>query len=105
MMMMMAGAPEQCSVERKCSSVGKMCGVDDRACQGDAIAQGLEITCENTNRTDITTASTSYVYCPPGGQQRDSNIVWILLSVSVLVAVAGAISILAIRRRLTKSAS
>ncbi len=71
-----------CTVERKCSSTGKTCGVDDRSCQSAAVAQGLEITCERTEPS-------MYVYCPPGGQQRDSGIVWVLLLVAFGIAAMG----------------
>jgi hypothetical protein len=75
-----------CTVERKCSSTGKMCFAEDRACKDDAVAKGLEIICERKNSLE---APDSYVYCPPGAEQRDSNIVWILLVVAVVVAAAG----------------
>lgn len=84
-----------CSVERKCSATGKACGVDDRACQSDAIAQGLEITCEHADPH-------GYVYCPPGGEQRDSGYVWILLLVAIGVAIVGGIASLLIFRRATR---
>ena len=71
-----------CTIERKCSSVGRLCGVDDRACQSEAIGSGLEITCERVEPR-------AYVYCPPGGQQRDSSVVWILLLVAICVAAMG----------------
>jgi hypothetical protein len=89
-----------CSVERKCSSAGKMCFTDDRACQSEAIAGGLEIVCE---RPDALESHPSYVYCPPlrNGEQRDSGVVWILLAVAVAIAAAGGLaSILVFRRRL-----
>ena len=85
-----------CTVQRKCSSVGVMCGVEDRTCQGDAIQRGLEITCEHIEPR-------GFVYCPPGAQQRDSNIVWILLLVACSVAaVGGALSYLMLRKKLTR---
>ena len=73
-----------CTVERKCSSTGKACGVDDRACQSEAIAAGLEITCERVEPR-------GYVYCPPGGEQRDSGVVWLLLAVAIAIAVVGSV--------------
>jgi hypothetical protein len=92
----MTSSPSICSVERKCSSTGKACAVDDRACQSDAIGRSLEITCE---RSDPPT----YVYCPPGGEQRDSNVVWILLVVAVAIAaVGGVLSYFVFRKRLTR---
>lgn len=86
---------ELCSVERKCSSAGLACGVDDRACQSEAISKGLEITCERTEPR-------GYVYCPPGGQQRDSGFVWILLLVAIGVAAVGGIVAVMIFRRATR---
>lgn len=73
-----------CTVERKCSSTGKACGEGDRACQSEAIAQGLEVTCERVEPR-------GYVYCPPGAQQRDSGVVWIFLVVAIAIAVVGAL--------------
>jgi hypothetical protein len=87
-----------CTVERKCSSTGKLCSSEDRACQDKAIADGLEITCEQRQVTPY-----NYVYCPPGAQQRDSSIVWILLTVAVLVALIGGVfSFVVLRKRLAK---
>ena len=34
----------------------------------------------------------AYVYCPPGAEQRDSGVVWILLAVAVGIAAFGAIA-------------
>jgi hypothetical protein len=85
---------EPCSVERKCSSTGRACLVDDRACQNAAIAEGLEVTCERVEPR-------GWIYCPPGGQQRDSGVVWILLAVALAVAaIGGVISFRVFRRRL-----
>jgi hypothetical protein len=75
---------EGCSLELKCSSVGIICKSDDRACQGRAVERGLEVLCERTEQHE-------YLYCPPGGQQRDSNIVWLLLAVAVFVAACGGV--------------
>ena len=87
---------ELCIVERKCSSAGVACGVDDRSCQSDAIQKGLEITCERTEPH-------GYVYCPPGGQQRDSGFVWILLLIAIGVAAAGGVvAVLILRRAVSK---
>ena len=73
-----------CTVERKCSSTGKTCSVDDRACQSAAIASGLEVTCEKLVAADGSVAlERSYVCCPPAGEQRDSSVVWILLAFAV----------------------
>lgn len=83
-----------CTVERKCSSEGRVCGIDDRACQSEAVARGLEVTCERLEPR-------GYVYCPPGGQQRDSSIVWILLLVAIAVAAVGGIASVLIFRRTT----
>jgi hypothetical protein len=85
-----------CTIERKCSSAGKLCSSEDRACQSKAIADGLEITCEQR-----TVEPRNYVYCPPGAQQRDSTVVWILLVVAVLVAmIGGLLSFVLLRKRL-----
>lgn len=84
-----------CTVERKCSATGKACQSDDRACQSDAVSQGLEITCERVDPH-------SFIYCPPGGQQRDSGYVWILLLVALGVAIVGGIASLLIFRRATR---
>jgi len=82
-----------CTVELKCSSAGRACAVDDRACQSDAIARGLEITCERLDPR-------GYVYCPPGGEARDSRVVWILLAIACFVAlVGGAVSIFVFRKK------
>lgn len=76
-----------------------MCGIDDRACQSDAVGRGLEVTCERIEPR-------GYVYCPPGGEQRDSSIVWILLLVAIGVAAIGAIvSVVIFRRALNKPES
>jgi hypothetical protein len=78
-------APLQaCSVELRCSAIGVVCGNDDRACQGRAVEHGLEISCERSEGRE-------YVYCPPGGEQRDSNVVWILLATAVFVAACGGV--------------
>jgi len=86
-----------CTLERRCSSAGTLCMADDRACQNDATGHGLEIVCETT------TAPKSYLYCPPGAQQRDSPVVWILLIVAVAVAaIGGTLATLVLRRRLSE---
>ena len=85
-----------CTLERRCSSAGALCSEDDRSCQNDATGHGLEIVCE-------TAAPRSYVYCPPGAQQRDSPVVWVLLLVALIVAViGGALAIIVFRRRLSE---
>ncbi|MDF2697682.1 MAG: hypothetical protein K0S65_6065 [Labilithrix sp.] len=84
-----------CTVERKCSSTGKVCTVDDRACQNEAVAKGLEVTCERVEPR-------GYVYCPPGAEQRDSGVVWILLGFAIAVAAIGSVlSYLLIRKRVS----
>ncbi|HVH41683.1 MAG TPA: hypothetical protein VM925_05050 [Labilithrix sp.] len=80
----MISDPAPCTVERKCSSAGKACDAEDRGCQSDAIARGLEITCERAEPR-------SYVYCPPGAEPRDSSVVWILLAVALAIAAFGSI--------------
>ena len=89
----MASEMALCSVERKCSSTGVTCSIDDRVCQSEAVAHGLEVTCERPDPR-------AFIYCPPGGQQRDSGAVWILLAFAMAVAVVGSIvSWMLIRRR------
>ena len=89
----MTADPSPCTVERKCSSAGKACAGEDRVCHGDAIATGLEITCERVEPR-------GYVYCPPGAQQRDSSVVWVLLAVALGLAVFGGLAAyLALRKR------
>lgn len=84
-----------CTIERKCSSTGRACAIDDRVCQSEAIASGLEVTCERVEPR-------GYVYCPPGGEQRDSGVVWILLAVAFAVAVfGGVLAFVLLRRRIT----
>jgi hypothetical protein len=86
--------PSPCTVERKCSSTGKLCSAEDRACQSEAVASGLEVTCERVEPR-------GYVYCPPGGEQRDSGIVWLLLAVALAIAaVGGVVSFIVLRKRL-----
>ena len=94
-----------CTIERKCSSTGKTCSVEDRACQSAAIASGLEVTCEQTNAADGgLTLERSYVYCPPGGEQRDSSVVWILLAFAIGIAAIGSVLswLLILRKRPTR---
>lgn len=84
----MSGA---CAVKEKCGPTGKECRADDRECRNAAVKDGLEIVCDDTE-------SQTYVYCPAGTQARDSGIVWILLLVAVVIAIAGG-GILAIAMR------
>ncbi len=84
-----------CSIQDRCGPTGKECRADDRACQNDAVQQGLEILCESRE-----SEPSIYVYCPAGTQARDSNVVWLLLVVAFLIAaVGGAILALALRKR------
>ena len=71
-----------CSVIRKCSSVGKECAPEDRDCQNAAVHDGLEVTCERA-------ADRMFVYCPPGAEQRDSGVVWLLLGLAFFIAIGG----------------
>ena len=90
----MSADTSPCTVERRCSSAGVICGAEDRACQSGAVARGLEVTCENVAEPR------SYVYCPPGAEQRDSSVVWILLIVAFAIAtVGGALSLSLLRSR------
>ncbi|MBN9167344.1 MAG: hypothetical protein BGO98_03635 [Myxococcales bacterium 68-20] len=83
--MMVVPDPHGCTVQQRCSSTGRQCGTDDRACQSEAVANGLEVMCERVEPR-------AYVYCPPGAEQRDSGVVWILLAVAVGIAAFGAIA-------------
>lgn len=88
--------PSPCTVERKCSSTGKACAVEDRVCQNEAIASGLEVTCERVEPR-------GYVYCPAGGEQRDSGVVWLLLAAALAIAVFGsAVAWALLRKRVAK---
>ncbi len=78
---MVAAAP-LCSTIRKCSSIGKECLSEDRDCQNAAVHEGLEVTCERSE-------DHTFVYCPPGAEQRDSGVVWALLALAFLVAIGG----------------
>jgi hypothetical protein len=71
-----------CSVERRCSSAGKLCRDDDRVCRDDAVSHRLEVACEIVEPR-------AYVFCPAGAEQRDSNVVWILLAVAIFIAAIG----------------
>ena len=86
---------DRCSVEMKCSSAGRACDLDDRACQSSAIASGLEITCEHLEPR-------AFIYCPPGAEQRDSKIVWILLCVALVIALVGGLTSIVLLRRKTR---
>jgi hypothetical protein len=102
--MFLLEAPEQrahseamsdlCTVTRKCSSTGRLCAADDRVCRSDATNQGLEVVCERPEPH-------AFVYCPAGGQARDSGVVWILLGVAFFVAiVGGGVSFLVLRKKM-----
>ncbi len=77
---------DRCSVTMKCSSTGLDCAADDRACLEQAREKGLEVVCDRAAE-----GGRRFVYCPAGAQARDSSVVWILLAVAVLVAVAGGV--------------
>ncbi len=91
--------PHLCSVERKCTGHGMTCAAVDRACAEKARSDGLEVTCERTE----TEGMTVFVYCPPGGDTRDSSVVWILLVVAIGVAVVGGMLAFVISRRRVRS--
>jgi hypothetical protein len=87
--------PSPCTVERKCSSTGRACALEDRSCQAEAIASGLEVTCERVEPRE-------WIYCPPGAQQRDSSAVWVLLAFALAVAAIGSVlSYMLIRKQTT----
>lgn len=77
--------PTPCTVERRCSSAGKLCSAEDRECQSAAVAGGLEITCERSEPS-------AYLYCPPGASSRDGSVVWLLLAVALAIAIGGSIA-------------
>lgn len=84
-----------CSVNRNCSSTGIACEPGDRACTGDATSRNLEVKCEQQ-----CTAGTRLVYCPPDTGRSDSRVVWLLLSMAVVLAVAGStVTWLALRKK------
>ena len=81
-----ATCPElPCSIIRNCSSTGIACRPDDRVCADEARTKNLEVKCEQE-----CSDGRRLVYCPPDtGRADDSRIVWILLVVAVVIAVAG----------------
>ena len=72
---------EHCTVVRRCSSTGLACRPDDRACTNDASNKGLQVICEDAQKT--------MVFCPPDTARSDSNIVWILLAAAFFLAICG----------------
>ena len=72
---------ERCTVVRRCSATGLACRPDDRACTSDASNRGLQVICEDAEKT--------MVFCPPDTARSDSNVVWILLAAALLLAVVG----------------
>lgn len=82
-----ARASEACSVVRKCSATGLACMSGDRKCEEEASARGLQVVCDNVLGPD----QKQFVWCPPVTEQRDSKIVWVLLSVAVALAVGGGV--------------
>jgi len=85
---------ERCTVERRCSSTGMACGVDDRACTSEATSRGLQVICEDQGKQ-------TFVWCPPDTARSDSNVVWLLLAFAVLLAVAGSTFFLVVLRKKT----
>ena len=85
-----------CSVARNCSSTGIACDPDDRTCTGGAIAQGLEVKCEQECDT-----GKRFVYCPSDtGRSDDSRYVWILLALAGAFAAGGmAIAYFVLRKK------
>ena len=72
---------ERCTVTRRCSSTGLACRPDDRACTNEASSRGLQVICEDAQKTMI--------FCPPDTARSDSNIVWILLAAAFVLAIGG----------------
>ena len=83
---------DPCTIERKCSSTGVLCGSNDATCKSDANSRQLEILC-------TTEDGTSFLYCPSNTGRSDSKAVWVLLFFAVLLAVGGAL----VARRLFRS--
>ena len=72
---------EHCTVVRRCSSTGLACRPEDRACTSEASNKGLQVICEDAQRT--------MVFCPPDTARSDSNVVWILLAAAFFLAIGG----------------
>jgi len=60
------------------------CEPSDRACTEVARSKDLEVRCEQTCE-----GGPQLVYCPPDTGRADSQVVWILLAVAILLAVGG----------------
>jgi hypothetical protein len=73
-----------CTVVRKCSSTGVTCAATDLACQSQATGRHLEILCVDSRQTPE-----RYTYCPPDTGRADSGVIWVLMGVATLIAVAG----------------
>jgi hypothetical protein len=73
-----------CSVMRNCSSTGVACEPADRACAESARGRDLEVKCEQQ-----CSDGQRLIYCPPDTGRSDSRVVWMLLSLAVVLAVAG----------------
>jgi hypothetical protein len=73
-----------CSVNRNCSSTGVACRPDERECNNEARARGLEIKCEQR-----CSDGARLVHCPADTGRSESRVVWILLSLAVVLAVGG----------------
>lgn len=87
----MSDPVERCTVEKRCSSTGRACGAEDRACANDATSQGLQVICETADRT--------MVWCPPDTARSDSNVVWILLVFAFALAIGGCTVAYAVLRK------
>ncbi len=78
-----------CSVNRNCSSTGMVCLPEDRDCVNRAREKELEVKCEQRCSLPGNGGFAQLVYCPADAGRSDSKIVWVLLSLAVLLAVAG----------------
>lgn len=89
-----------CSVNRNCSSTGVACRAEDRDCVNRARERDLEVKCEQTcslpgdprdprDPRDLAPSMTNLIYCPADAGRSDSKVVWVLLSLATVLAIAG----------------
>lgn len=91
-----------CSVNRNCSSTGIACLPEDRECVNRARERDLEVKCEQTCSLpgDPPRSMMQLVYCPADTGRSDSKVVWVLLSLATVLAVAGgAVAWLVLRKK------
>lgn len=80
-----------CSVNRNCSSTGVACLPEDRDCVNRAREKELEVKCEQRCSLPGNGGFTQLVYCPADTGRSDSKIVWVLLSLAFVLAIAGSV--------------